>query len=530
MNNATYPEIRKAEAAPVVSHQERQERLLRHLEGLLPNPAQASSFRTSMTTEPAAAIRLNTLMPGAQQLGAALRRHATAVPWCDDAFVLADSERQCGRSLEHALGAVYIQAKATTLAVEALDPQPSERVLDMAAAPGGKATQIAARMQNTGLLVANEPRRRRVPALVGNLERCGVHCAVVTRAPGTLLARQFHNFFDRVLLDAPCSGDGILCKNQSMLRYWSVEDARNKSQQQIGLIRAAFHTLRPGGTLVYSTCSLSTEENEEVLLGLMRRYGDLVELLPVHAGIGDSGPLSGEIAQQYPAAFRHAVRVWPHLHDTEGAFVARIRKTGPSEWRHQDAMVADEAGSAAECAMPTSAIAAVEEEPGAAPSAAAATATAGRRYIEAHWGLRIPLPPGHEFAQNGNDFHLCPSESDDLRGQLGALFVRAGMRVASLNKGHYYLTHQAMAMWSHLMQSPPSVHLDWTQTQALFAHEPVHLEQPLVPGDVICWHDSRALCRAIVRAGNRLESFLPRSLRGIKVQRLIPESAADQRS
>ncbi len=335
MNNATYPEIRKAEFEPVaLPHEERREQLLRHLERLLPEATQAGAFREGMMTEPAAAIRLNTLMPAFGKLGDLLRRCATAVPWCRDAFVLAETERQCGSTLEHALGAVYMQAKATTLAVEALDPQPGERILDMAAAPGGKATQIAARLGNTGLLVANEPRRRRIPALVGNLERCGVHCAAVTRAPGTLLARQFHNYFDRVLLDAPCSGDGILCKNRGMLRYWSVEDARNKSHEQTGLIRAAFHTLRPGGTLVYSTCSLSTEENEEVLRGLIHRYGDLVELLPV-SGVEESGRLSEEIAKQYPPLFRHAARVWPHLHHTEGAFVARIRKLGPTEWRHR---------------------------------------------------------------------------------------------------------------------------------------------------------------------------------------------------
>lgn len=508
MNNATYPEIRKVELEQVAPHQERRERLLCHLERLLPDAAQASAFRASMTTEPATAIRLNTLMPGAQQLGARLRRRATGVPWCDEAFVLAQNERLCGSTLEHALGAVYMQAKATTLAVEALDPQPGERVLDMAAAPGGKATQIAARLHNTGLLVVNEPRRRRLPALVGNLERCGVHCAVVTRVKGAMLARQFHNYFDRVLLDAPCSGDGILCKNQGMLRYWSVDDARNKSQEQTGLLRAAFHTLRPGGTLVYSTCSLSTEENEEVLWGLVRRYGELVELLPLGARIDMEGQLSADIAQQYPPSFRHAARVWPHQHHTEGAFVALIRKTGPTQWWQEGAEdAASPAGTAAGAA------AHADGEP--------PTGAAGRKYIEEHCRFHVPLPPDQEFVQRGRDLMLGPREAETLKSELGALFVRSGMRVANHHKGHYYLTQQAISMWSHLMSSPPSVVLDWAQAQALFKHQSLQLPPEQAPGEVICWHDAWPLCRGIVRADRSLESFLPRALRGIELGRLV---------
>jgi NOL1/NOP2/sun family putative RNA methylase len=515
MNNATYPEIRKEPEPAALPREERRERLLRHLERLLPQAEQANAFRESMMTEPAATIRLNTLMPAAGKLGDRLREYATAVPWCGDAFVLAEAERQCGSTLEHALGAVYMQAKATTLAVEALDPQPGERVLDMAAAPGGKATQIAARLRNTGLLVANEPRRRRIPALVGNLERCGVHCAAVTRAPGTLLARQFHNYFDRVLLDAPCSGDGILCKNQGMLRYWSVEDARNKSHEQTGLIRAAFHTLRPGGTLVYSTCSLSTEENEEVLQGLIHRYGDLVELLPV-SGVEDSGGLAEEIARQYPPSFRHAVRVWPHLHQTEGAFVARIRKLGPTEWRYrQPEVVVDEDDETEPAGGESS-------DPHPTHVGVGRPDIEGQRYIEEHWGFQVPVPADQEITQNGRDLNLLPRQAGTLKDQLGSMFVRAGMRVANLHKGHYYLTQQAIAMWSHLMSVPRSVVLDWAQTQALFRHQPIQLEKPQATGEVICWHDSWPLCRGILRGENNLESFLPRSLRGIDVRRLVP--------
>ena len=503
MNNATSSEIRKEEHAVADPHEVRRDELLHHLGRLLPDAAQASAFGAAMPTEPVASIRLNTLMPMAATLRDRLHRHAAAVPWCGDAFVLAESESQCGSTLEHALGAVYIQAKATTLAVEALNPQPGERVLDMAAAPGGKATQIAALMRNTGLLVANEPRRRRIPSLVGNLERSGVHCAAVTRAPGTLLARHFHNYFDRVLLDAPCSGDGILCKNRGMLRYWSVEDAGNKSHEQTGLIRAAFHTLRPGGTLVYSTCSLSTEENEDVLLGLTQRYGDLVELLPV-TGVGEAGGIATDITRQYPPCFSRAARVWPHLHLTEGAFVARIRKTGPTEWRGRKADTAER-----------------EHQPDTGVRSLPSDGIQGREYVEKQWGFQVPVPPGQEIVQGGRDLQLRAQDSSAIKDRLGPMFVRAGMRVANRHKGHHYLTQQAIAMWSPIMSSPRSVALDWDQTRALFRYDAIRLEEPHAPGEAICWHDSWPLCRGIVRRDGHLESFIPRSLRGIEVQRLL---------
>ncbi len=152
----------------------------------------------------------------------------------------------------------------------------------------------------------------------------------------------------------------------------------------------------------------------------------------------------------------------------------------------------------------------------------------GQRYIEEHWGFQVPVPADQQIAQNGRDLQLLPREADSLKDQLGSMFVRAGMRVANLHKGHYYLTQQAIAMWSHLMSSPRLVDLTWAQTQALFRHESIQLERPQVLGEVICWHDSWPLCRGILRGENNLESFLPRSLRGIDVRRLVPEPSGNR--
>ena len=266
MNKQTTPPVRKA------YDPDKLQALLQYIGRLLPNDKERTAFYQCSHTPPPASLRLNALQDQAQHVQSYLHRRGQSVPWCSEGFALPESDTSLGQTIEHAMGAYYVQAKAPMLAVEVLAPQPGERVLDLCSAPGGKATQIAARMQNSGLLLANEPQRKRMPALVGNLERCGVANHVLTQARGTMLTRYFPNFFDRILVDAPCSGDGIVRKDQNMLTYWSPQDAQHLAQQQKGLLRAAYQMLRPGGTLVYSTCSLSLEENEEVLLGLLRRY------------------------------------------------------------------------------------------------------------------------------------------------------------------------------------------------------------------------------------------------------------------
>ena len=477
----------------------RREELLHHLERLLPDFAQAASFRTHMSEPPAVSARLNPLIP----LSEAVRQQALSawerVPWCADAFVVSGAA-VLGKSLEYALGCFYIQAKATTLAVEALAPQPGERVLDLAAAPGGKATHIAARMDNSGLLIVNEPRPRRLSSLVGNLDRCGVHNAIFTKTTGTMLARHFHNFFDRVLLDAPCSGDGILCKDDSMLSYWSVDDAINKSREQLGLLRAAFHMLRPGGTLVYSTCSLSTEENEDVLLGLLGTYGELVELQSID-GVEPSR-LPAAVAASYPEEFNRAVRIWPHLHETEGAFVASIRKTGATTWHNR----AEDVSAAIETASSELPVSSTDDH---------------RVSIEESWGFQMPLCADQQLAAEGRHLHLRPRDSAILASMLPC-FVRAGMRVAGIHKGHLHLTHQTVRLWGHLFEHKRVV-VTWSHVQSLFRGEAIRLDERVdLKGEALLCFGHWPVCRGLVGAdGRTIEGFVPKSLRSHEIVTLF---------
>jgi len=466
--------------------QARLEKLLGHLRQLLPDTSQAAAFRRASLTPPPAGLRLNPLIPQSASLRPILQQCGQQVPWCREAFVLPEPEQRLGRTLEHAVGALYIQAKAPTLAVEVLDPQPGERILDLAAAPGGKATQIGARMCNTGLLLANEPRNKRVPALVGNLERCGLSNTILSQAPGNILARYFHNYFDRILLDAPCSGDGILRKDTKILRYWSVADAQRQAQQQKGLLRAAFHMLRPGGFLVYSTCSLSLEENEEVLQGLVDKYPGQVEILP--SEIIDPVPLPAAVAGRYPADFAHLVRIWPHLHDTEGACVACIRKEGTTTW------LAREADAATWTTAP-------------APTAAQA-----RERLETQWDFAMPCPSGQTLELDRRHLYSRPREAAAFQIHF-PFYIRAGMRIARRHKDHFYLTQQAITMWGMTMRTP-RLELSWPQVQTLFQGLPIYLKKPTsLKGEIVCSFGPWALCRALVReSGHLIQSMLPREL------------------
>ena len=193
-----------------------------------------------------------------------------------------------------------------------------ERVMDVAAAPGSKTTQIAARMGNHGAILANEFSASRVKVLHANISRCGIQNVALTHFDGRVFGAALPEAFDAILLDAPCSGEGVVRKDPDALKNWSVEINLEIAATQRELIDSAFHALRPGGTLVYSTCTLNRDENEDVCLWLKAQYPDAVEFLPLN----DLFATADEAVT--PEGFLH---VFPQIYDCEGFFVARLRKT-----------------------------------------------------------------------------------------------------------------------------------------------------------------------------------------------------------
>ncbi|MFB5643437.1 16S rRNA (cytosine(1407)-C(5))-methyltransferase RsmF [Kluyvera ascorbata] len=271
-------------------------------------------------------IRVNTLKITVDDFLALVAPYGwqlTPVPWCAEGFWIErdnEDEFPLGSTAEHLSGLFYIQEASSMLPVAALfaDGDTPARVMDVAAAPGSKTTQIAARMGNRGMLLANEFSASRVKVLHANISRCGIANAALTHFDGRVFGAALPECFDAILLDAPCSGEGVVRKDPDALKNWSLASNQDIANTQRELIDSAFHALRPGGTLVYSTCTLNRDENESVVNWLLERYPDAVHVLP----LGDLFPTADQAltAEGY-------LHVFPQIYDCEGFFVARLQKT-----------------------------------------------------------------------------------------------------------------------------------------------------------------------------------------------------------
>lgn len=275
-------------------------------------------------------IRVNTLKISVSdflELVAPYHWQLTPVPWCEEGFWIERDDEDAlplGSTAEHLSGLFYIQEASSMLPVAALfaDGNTPQRVMDVAAAPGSKTTQIAARMGNQGAILANEYSASRVKVLHANISRCGIANVALTHFDGRVFGAALPEAFDAILLDAPCSGEGVVRKDPDALRNWSPESNQEIAATQRELIDSAFHALAPGGTLVYSTCTLNRQENQEVCQWLLERYPGAVEILPLET------LFPGARDALTPEGFLH---VFPQIYDCEGFFVARLRKTAAVE-------------------------------------------------------------------------------------------------------------------------------------------------------------------------------------------------------
>jgi tRNA (cytosine49-C5)-methyltransferase len=237
---------------------------------------------------------------------------AEQIPWLKEGFWVKDGS--WGATIAHQFGYYYVQEAASMLPPIVLDVQKNDIVLDLAAAPGSKTTQIAPYCDT---VVANDPDYQRRRALVSNVERCGIMNCAITHFDGLRFPLVME--FDKVLIDAPCSNIGSARKSPKVLKTWSPGLAKNIAKLQKGLIKSAFRMLKPGGEMVYSTCTSTVEENEEVVLHLLEQYPD-AKLEKADAKLKHRpGLLSGT---------EKCMRVYPWDNDTEFFFLAKISKNG----------------------------------------------------------------------------------------------------------------------------------------------------------------------------------------------------------
>lgn len=257
-------------------------------------------------------LRVNTLKCSPKKLCSLLDFELKKTPFCDEGFYIPSDVKSIGNNPLHHAGAFYVQEPSATSAVTMLDVREGDYVLDLCAAPGGKSTQIGAKLNGTGLLWSNEIVRNRANILLSNIERMGISNAVVSNCRPDELCKRLENRFDRILVDAPCSGEGMFRKNDAE-REWSVEHVKSCAARQLLILNSAKNALKNGGYMVYSTCTFSKEENEGVISRFLAENPDF-ELV-------DSGVTFGRPTLDY------ARRIFP-MDGGEGHFAAKLHKKG----------------------------------------------------------------------------------------------------------------------------------------------------------------------------------------------------------
>ena len=398
------------------------------------------AYEQSLSQPVTRALRVNLLLRPDGSLPCPIEGVGERVPWAKGCYFVEGDARP-GLSPLHEGGLFYLQEPSALSAVSVLAPQPGERVLDLCAAPGGKSTQIAGLMQGRGLLVCNEPVPSRAQILSRNVERMGVRNAIVTSAMPAQLAPRFPAFFDRILVDAPCSGEGMFRRQPEARDEWSAGSPRGCADRQLEILEAAAKMLAPGGALVYSTCTFNDTENEGVLARFTAAHPEFAL---------EAFELPG-----LPSGSRGYVHLYPHEIRGEGHFVSLLRKA-------PDAPGAPEK----------------EEKPRRAVKPARGRGEQAKKAQQP--AIAVPedvLAPGVSFDRlhaAGGSLWALPEGLDDLSRLDGLRVLRTGLLLAHA-EGRRAEPDHALAMALTPCEAARTAELDEAQALAYQAGETLEL-------------------------------------------------------
>lgn len=262
-------------------------------------------------------LRVNSLKGSSRELEEKVSFLQNPVSWAEDGYYYKEEERP-GKHPFHEAGVYYIQEASAMAPAAYLKAQPGERVLDLCAAPGGKSTQIAANLKGRGLLISNEIHPQRAKILSENIERMGIRNALVVSHEPAYLAERFPGYFDKIMVDAPCSGEGMFRKNEAAVYEWTPQNVEMCASRQDAILESAAIMLRSGGRLVYSTCTFAEDEDEGTISRFLNKHPEFqMEKIEKYSGMS-SGFFPCE----------DAIRLWPHKLEGEGHFLACLKKEG----------------------------------------------------------------------------------------------------------------------------------------------------------------------------------------------------------
>ena len=274
--------------------------------------------------------RVNTLKANVENIFTEIKEAgitAEKVSWYQDAFVIPQEQKEAlMKTRAYQNGEIYIQDLSSMIAPIALDPKPSDEILDLTSAPGSKTSQIAALMKNQGRIAAVEKSRKRFFKLKQNLRDLDVTCAELYNKDGRMIWKTCKERFDRVLLDAPCSSEArFSIDDPESTNYWSEKKIKEMARNQWALLCSAMQCLKPGGVLVYSTCSFAPEENENNIARLLKKYKDAITIEPIHIDLNNQQPgLTQWQGKSFPEPIKNAVRIIP-TEKMSGFFICKVR-------------------------------------------------------------------------------------------------------------------------------------------------------------------------------------------------------------
>ncbi|MEM4230625.1 MAG: RsmB/NOP family class I SAM-dependent RNA methyltransferase [Candidatus Pacearchaeota archaeon] len=306
---------------------------IERMKKLMPDEKDFEAFSRIIHEKPVNAIRCNTLKISVDELKTRLEEKGWKIrqPFSDyPEVMIVENELEpgaLGNSREHILGYYYIQEISSMLPVIALNPKPGEFVLDLCAAPGSKTTQISAKMQNKGTIIANDVDLNRITILGTNLERCGCMNTIITRHDGVILCEKLNKLdykFDKILLDVPCSGEGTTRSSPKTFIIWNPKIIEKMSRLQRKLISSAISLLKDGGEIVYSTCTYAPEENERNIDFLIKNFN--LETEKIDLPLKTRPGITEWQGEKYSEEVKNTCRIYPQDNNTEGFFVCKLRK------------------------------------------------------------------------------------------------------------------------------------------------------------------------------------------------------------
>lgn len=343
-------------------------------------------------------LRVNPLKGTAGELKEKASFQLRPVPWTENGYYYKEEDRP-GRHPFHEAGVYYIQEASAMAPAVYLNAQPGERVLDLCAAPGGKSTQIGANLKGQGLLVCNEIHPQRAKILSENIERMGIRNALVISHEPAYLAERFPEYFDRIMVDAPCSGEGMFRKNEGAIEEWSPENVEICAKRQEDILESAAAMLCPGGRMVYSTCTFAPEEDEGTINCFLEKHPEFqIEEVKKYPGMSSAMP-----------PCEKAVRLWPHKLEGEGHFLACLRKKGETKEK---------------------ALSLYGEEQGIAKKDCAEWQKFQEQFLKTEFN--------GSYLRFGDQLYLIPKETPSLKG---LKVLRPGLHLGTFKKGRFEPAH-----------------------------------------------------------------------------------------